>query len=273
MRYWMPLRPCRDAIGFPYQRICGHAVRCVSEMNSIDAKHIAAIRKKIGRAINTYSLIGSDDRVLVALSGGKDSLVLLDAVTARLSCLPIRYDVIAAHVDNRELPVSVSIDYLQEFCDARNVPLVVKKISPGIDFSRDTCACYACSMHRRRVLFDLMKETQCTRLAFGHHMDDIVETLMMNMVLNGKFSTMPLSLPVFGGQFDIIRPLGLLSEDEVLRYARIMDFRTGVGACPFGEKSKRAEMKKIIGQLENISKNARRNVFRSASNVADEYLP
>ncbi|RPI95705.1 MAG: hypothetical protein EHM32_05110 [Spirochaetales bacterium] len=118
-----------------------------------------------------------------------------------------------------------------------------------------------------------MKEGGFSRLAFGHHLDDIIETLLLNMTFHAKFSTMPLRLPMFGGEFDIIRPLGLLIKREVSEYALAAAFSPIGEECPWSDQSKRPEARRIIDELERLNPGARVNLFRSMENINRQYLP
>ncbi len=234
---------------------------------------ITQVRKTAGRAINHYELVKAGDRVLVALSGGKDSLVLLDTITERLRYLPIRYEVAAAHIVIECMPRQAQETYLREFCAERGVALHTRTVREELDFSRGSSPCFVCSWYRRKELFSLMKELGFTRLAFGHHQDDIVETMIMNMAIHGKICAMPLRLSMFGGQFDLIRPLGLLAESDTARYARLKGFAIGSYVCPHGLSSKRAVTKKLVKEMHELSRYARHNLFVAPSHIDPEYLP
>lgn len=234
---------------------------------------IKSLRRIVGKAINRHGMIGEGERVLVALSGGVDSLVLLDAVSGRRGRLPIEYSIIAAHISVEGLEGGPDLALLGEFCRTRGVELVVRRVSGNIDFSNPDSRCFYCSWHRRKALFALMRERGCTRLAFGHHLDDVIETLILNMTFNARLTTMPLRLSMFGGEFDIIRPLGLLTKREVEDYARAAGLSAIGSKCPWSDTSKRAEAGKVIDALERINPDARVNIFRSLQNIDTTYLP
>lgn len=241
-------------------------------LSGAEKNFIMSIRKKVGKAINRYGLLGAGERVLLAMSGGKDSLVLADTIRERLKYLPIRYELCAAHVQIEGHPCRPDLGYLASFCDERGIPLHVRRISPGIDFSDRKSICFYCSWHRRKTLFMLVKELGCSRLALGHHMDDIVETLLMNMAIHGNFSTMPVKLSMFEGEFDIIRPLGLVTEKELARYVKLKGFRLDESTCPFGEQTRRAEVKQLLREMGKLSRNAKKNIFASMHNIHPDYL-
>lgn len=234
---------------------------------------IKTLRKLIGKAINRHGMIAEGDRVLVALSGGIDSLVLLDAVAGRRRALPISYHIVAAHVHMEGLGIKTDIGSLEGFCRERNVELVVRTAGGEVDFSIRDSRCFFCSWYRRKALFALMKEGGFSRLAFGHHLDDVIETLLLNMVFQARLSTMPLKLPMFGGEFDIIRPLGLLTKREVSEYTTAAGFSSIGRECPWSDQSKRSDVRKIIDELERLNPDARINLFRSMENIKMQYLP
>ncbi len=234
---------------------------------------IKTLRKIIGKAINRYGMIADGDRILVALSGGIDSLVLLDAVAGRRRALPVSYYITAAHVRMEGPGVQADVGSLEAFCRERDVELLVRTAGGQVDYSVADSRCFFCSWHRRKALFTLMKEGGFSRLAFGHHMDDIIETLLLNMTFHAKFSTMPLRLPMFGGEFDIIRPLGLLIKREVSEYALAAGFSPIGEECPWSDQSKRPEARRIIDELESLNPGARVNLFRSMENINRHYLP
>ncbi len=241
-------------------------------LRNVEKFHMKMTRKKVGRAINRYSMIRAGDRVLVAMSGGKDSLALLDIIAARLKYLPISYEIIAAHIIIDSLPPKLDAGALADFCAERGIPLYFKHISVDFDRTEGKSVCFYCSWHRRKELFRMMNELHCTRLAFGHHMDDIVETLIMNMAIHGKFSTMPPKLSLFGGEFDIIRPLCLITEQEVLQYSKLRGISVYEKSCPHGVTSIRAEAKRIVKSMGNLSAKARSNIYRSMFTIENEYL-
>jgi len=235
-------------------------------------KYFLEIEKTVGRAINDYSLIKENDKILVALSGGKDSLVMLDAVSNRRKRLPIKYDLLAVHVHVKNIGYKIDFELIKDFCNEHNTPLHIIEAEAILD-GDNTTPCFICSRLRRKMLFDFVKETKCNKLALGHHRDDAVETLLMNMMFNSSISSIPPSLSMFSGEFDIIRPLILLGEDEIKKYAALKNFPPELKTCPYSESTHRFTTKRILGEMENINKKARQNIYAAMSNIHGEYLP
>jgi tRNA 2-thiocytidine biosynthesis protein TtcA len=238
-----------------------------------EARYLRQVQKTVGRAINRYGLIAAGDRIAVGVSGGKDSIVLLEALAVRRKWIPIHYDICALHVNVKGITRDLDRDYYERFC--RDLDITFHHSSIEVDLTRDpgTTVCFVCAWHRRKELFLSVKELGCNRLALGHHMDDALETLFLNMTYNSSISAMPPRLSMFGGEFDIIRPLILLQEKEVERYARIRRFPVEKSQCPYGDTTRRADMKKLIGELTKLNRKAKNSLFAAMSNIHREYLP
>lgn len=238
-----------------------------------ESKYLLQIQKMVGRAVNRYDLIGAGDRISVGVSGGKDSIVLMEALALRRKWIPIYYDICAIHINVKNITRELDRDYYSKFCKDLDISFHYRSIE--VDLARDPnkTVCFVCAWHRRKELFNLTKELGCNRLALGHHMDDALETLFLNMTFNSSISSMPPKLSMFNGEFDIIRPLILLYEKEVERYARIRQFPVEKSRCPYGDKTRRADMKRFIGELSKMNRKAKKNIFTAMSNIHREYLP
>lgn len=241
-------------------------------MNKQEKLYIEKIRKKAGKAINQFELVKKDDRVAVALSGGVDSLVLLEILVSRMEHLPIRYEVCAVHVTMPNAPYDVDIDGLKRFCDEYHVALHLPAINLEKRREGETL-CFSCAFLRRKALFDWMKKHQYCRLAFGHHLDDAIETLFLNMVYQANFSTMPPKLSMFVDEFDIIRPLIFLSSEEIRKYASLLRIFPVASPCPHGDKTNREAIKQLLKGLEKNCPNAKKNIFAAMENIRSDYLP
>ena len=141
--------------------------------------------RKVGKAIHDYHLIEDGDRILVGVSGGKDSLALLEVLAMRAKDPKQNYTVIAAHIAVGDVAYEVDGEYLRAFCERLDVEYVYRTIRVDTTVNPKKPACFVCSWHRRKMLFDIAKEYDCKKLALGHHRDDAVESLLMSMMFNG----------------------------------------------------------------------------------------
>ena len=229
--------------------------------------------RKIGKANQSYGLINKDDKILVALSGGVDSFVLLDSLASRLKYLPIQYTIHAIHVDVTNLPIETDKDAIQTICDNLNIPLHLEETSVYEKKENSKSTCFPCSWQKRKVIFKKTKELGFNKVAFGHHLDDSLETLMMNMVHHAEISSIPPKVYMKKGDIEIIRPLILLSEEEVKAYAETRNIYKVEKECPFADRSQRKSFKEIIETIGNMDKSAKLNMFNSMSKIMTEYLP
>ena len=236
-------------------------------------KYISAVEREVGKCINRYKLLQENDRILVGLSGGKDSLVLLETLACRRRRIPIYYNIIAAYVHIKGIGYESDTVFLESFCRELAVPFKVVEVETDLISSQDKHPCFLCSSQRRKKLFDLAAEENCNKVALGHHMDDAVETLLMNMIFSGSISSMPPALELFNGEISLIRPLLLLGESKILEYAEIRNFPEQKKTCPWAEESKRAKVKSLIAEIKKWDKNGLSNIFNSMSNIHGEYLP
>ena len=241
-------------------------------MDKQDNIFIKKMIKKAGKTINKNGLIKGGDKVLIGLSGGKDSLMLVDVLAKRLKFLPVEYKLIAVHIHLEGVKYYSDIDYLKEFCESREVEFIYHK--EKIDFSGgNKNRCFYCSFNRRRILFDYMDRLECNKLALGHNMDDAVETFLMNMMFRTRLSSLPYSLSMFGGEFDIIRPLLEIREHQAAKYSAVSGFKEQTVRCPFEDKSNRYKVKKYISDSEKYYPGFTEKVFYSMGRVDFEYLP
>lgn len=230
------------------------------------------IHNKVGKAIRNYQLIDNEDTVVVGLSGGKDSLALLDILSGRIKYSDIAFQLVAVHVDIKSVPYSVDLNYLHKFCEDRAIPFHVISIEFSEFENDERNNCFVCSWNRRKLLFQKVQELGYKKLALGHHKNDAVETLLMNMAFQGNISSMPPRIELFNKQIEIIRPLIMLRSEELKEYAQRKKFAPEIKKCPFENKSKRSHIKEVIQLLETKNPQALNNLFASMSNIMPEYL-
>lgn len=231
------------------------------------------LTKHFRKGVVNYRLIDDGDVILVGLSGGKDSLAMLELLAARARIHRPHFRVKAVHVCMTNIPYRSDVEYLRSFCERLGVPFRVYETS--FDPTTDTrkSPCFLCSWNRRKALFTVAKEWGCNKIALGHHMDDILETLLMNITFQGAFSSMPPRLVMRKFAMTIIRPMCLVHERDLEDLARLHDYRKQVKNCPFEEESNRAQMKRIFRELERLNPEARYSLWGSMTNVQEELLP
>lgn len=231
------------------------------------------VEEKVKKAIFEYGLIADGDRVLVGLSGGKDSLALVDLLGRRSKIFHPRFEVVVVHVVMANIPYRSDLDYLRSRAEAHGLPFLVHET--GFDASTDTrkSPCFLCSWTRRKALFDIAKQQNCNKIALGHHQDDILETLLMNMIHQGAIGTMPPRLKMDKFAMEIIRPLCLVEEKELTCLAEWLGYRKQIKNCPYELGSSRSDMKEVLARLEAINPEARYSLWSSLSNIQTDYLP
>lgn len=229
--------------------------------------------RKTGKAIYDYALIDEGDRILVGVSGGKDSLALLEVLALRARDPKNRYTVRAAHIAVENVAYEVDRDYIQAFCDELGVEVEFRTINAAVRADSGKPACFVCSWKRRKALFEIAKEHDCRKLALGHHRDDAVESLLMSMMFNGTLASMPPKLSMFGGTFTLIRPFIYLSNEETTQYALYRGFRQQKKSCPYEQATNRDAVGKLLKQMETFSPHVRNNLFAAMKNIQQEYLP
>lgn len=236
-------------------------------------KLLRRISTRFNKGVVKYRLIDDDDKILVGLSGGKDSLALLEFLAKRSRILKPKFSVVAVHVSMTNIPYQADLAYLKEFSESLGVPFLHYETS--FDPSTDTrkSPCFLCSWNRRKALFTVAKEQGCNKIALGHHMDDILETLLMNLTFQGAFSTMPPKLVMKKFDMTIIRPMCMVHEADLQELAEIRNYRKQVKNCPYETQSNRTDMKEVLKQLETLNPEARYSLWGSMTNVQEELLP
>ena len=231
------------------------------------------VEEKVKRAIFDYGLIQTGDRVLIGLSGGKDSLALVELLGRRSKIFNPRFEVVVAHVIMRNIPYHSDLDYLRQQVEAQGMPFIVEETEFDPSTDRRKSPCFLCSWMRRKALFEIAKREGCGKLALGHHQDDILETLLMNLIHQGAFGTMPPRLRMDKFAMEIIRPLCLVTEQELHQVAALRGYRQQLKRCPYETASNRAEMKGLLARMEEICPDARHSLWSSMTNVQTDYLP
>lgn len=241
--------------------------------NSVEYKLLQRIDRKLVQAIREYDLIADGDHILIGLSGGKDSLALTELLAKRAKIFKPKFKVSVAHIVMSNINYESDYSYIQDFADNAGVPLYIRTTS--FDPTTDTrkSPCFLCSWNRRKQLFELAKELGCNKIAFGHHMDDVLATLLMNMTFQGSFSTMPPLLKMDKFDMQLIRPMCLIEEKDLIELSLLHHYKKQVKNCPYESETHRKVMEGFIKQLEKISPEAKYSLWASMSNVNFDLLP
>ncbi|MDR0364001.1 MAG: tRNA 2-thiocytidine(32) synthetase TtcA [Bacteroidales bacterium] len=238
-----------------------------------DQRFLEKFNRFFKKAVNIYQLIPRGSVVTVGLSGGKDSLALLDQLSDFHYRKQLNITIVAAHIQMENISYQANMDYLQNFCDERDVSFIVQKSAFDPENDRRKSPCFLCSWQRRKALFEIAKFHHSNIIALGHHQDDMIETLLMNMAFQGSIASMPPKLTMDKFDMNIIRPMALLTEADVKRYAAIKEFIPVTKNCPYEQSSFRLNIKNIIGQLETLNPKVRSSIYASMQNIKKDYLP
>jgi len=241
----------------------------ISSVSEIESRRLEKrLKERFVKAMATYHLIEDDDRILVGLSGGKDSLLLTELLAKRSRIQHPRFSVEALHVRMENIHYETDTSYLQGFCDALGVRLHVRTTSFEIgspadarDARRQKQPCFLCSWQRRKQLFNLAQELGCNKIALGHHQDDLIHTALMNLTYQARFATMPARLKMRKMPLTIIRPLCLISEADIKAYAEMQGYQKQQKLCPYETDSHRTDIKRIYEQLEQMNPEARYSIW------------
>ena len=231
------------------------------------------IRRLTGKAIHSRMMIRDGDHVLVAISGGKDSLALLWLLRERLARIPIKYKVTAVHVDpgfGGNSAARIESFFQEHGFEYR---IIKTDIGPRAHSPENLeNPCFLCSHQRRKLLFETSAELECSRIALGHHKDDIIETFFLNLLYGASISTMQPVQELFNGKLTLIRPMYMVDEALVGRYAQSMGWEPIDLGCPTSESSKRKEIKDMLNALYRSNKKIKGNIFHALHNVNSDYL-
>ena len=227
----------------------------------------------MGKAIHAYGMIKDGDRIAVGLSGGKDSLTLVQLLHERRLWAPIGYEIFPIYIDpgfeGGFGPQLVS------FCAQKGWTLHYEKTDHGpLAHSAENREnpCFLCARLRRKRLFEIAADLGCRKIALGHNKDDLIETLFLNICYSGEISTMVPAQTFFGGEYTIIRPLAYAEEGKIRRFVKTQGLPSYCNPCPSARSSKRREIKEMLERLYRSNPKIRGNIFRSMSNVKLDYL-
>lgn len=238
-------------------------------------KLIKRIRTSVGKAISDFNMIEDKDLVMVCLSGGKDSYTLLDILMGLKKIAPINFDIVAVNLDQGQpgFPKEVLPNYLQNLginfkIITEDTYSTVKRVIPE---GKTTCS--LCSRLRRGILYKTAQELSATKIALGHHRDDIIETLFLNIFFGGKLKSMPAKLISDDKKNIVIRPLAYCSEKEIIRYSNLKNFPIiPCNLCGSQPNLQRKVIKDMLNEWNKKFPGRIETIFRSIQNVTPSHL-
>ena len=233
------------------------------------------LRRLVGQAIADFGMIGAGDRVMVCVSGGKDSYGLLDVLLLFRERAPLEFEIVAVNLDQRHPGYPAHV--LPEYLASRGVPFriavqdtysTVKRLIP-----EGKTMCSLCSRLRRGVLYRLASELGATKIALGHHRDDILETFFLNLFFGGKMKAMSPKLQSDDGRHVVIRPLAYVAEEDLEAYATLRQFPIiPCDLCGSQETLQRKQAKEMLRQWDKLYPGRSESMFRALSDIVPSHL-
>jgi len=240
-----------------------------------DNKLAKRLRRQVGEAIADFSMIEEGDRVMVCLSGGKDSHALLDVLISLKEKSPVKFDLVAVNMDQKQPGFPAHV--LPEYLESRGVPYrvveqdtysVVKRVIP-----EGKTMCSLCSRLRRGALYRVAGELGATKIALGHHRDDILATFFLNLFHGGKLKAMPAKLRSDDGRHVVIRPLAYVSEDDLIAYAEVKAFPIiPCNLCGAQENLQRQVVRQMLAEWEKRHPGRIESIVRALTDVSPSHL-
>lgn len=230
------------------------------------------VSRRAGKAIMDFGMIEDGDKIAVAVSGGKDSISLLHVLRHRQRISPVKFSFTAVHVDFEfaDFDPKKLIEYLER----EGFSYIIERVDTHKGEKYDEIDCFRWSRSRRKALFEMVERDGFNKIAFGHHMDDIAETILLNQFYRGEVSAMRPNQPMFEGKVTIIRPLAYVREHMMVDLAAKLNIESigGQSKCANDDTSHRIIIKKMLREMEKNNPAIVQNIFKSLQNIKGEYL-
>ena len=233
------------------------------------------VNRLVGKAIHRYGLLGDGDRILMAVSGGADSLLALWFLDRWRAKAPIHFDVLPVYLDMGFEGGATPV--LTRYFRQQGYSFHVEETDYGTlahsPFNRGKSPCFLCSMWRRKRLFELADRYGCNKVAMGHNQDDMIETFFLNMFYSGEMSTMMPRQEMFRGLLTIIRPMILVSKERIRKLAERLELPVVDNPCPSSGSSRRQSVREFLDTFYRTNRAVRGNLMHALSSIRPEYLP
>jgi tRNA 2-thiocytidine biosynthesis protein TtcA len=231
--------------------------------------------RDLGRCVKDYALLSEGDRVMVCLSGGKDSYTMLTLLERLRRRAKLKFSLLAVHLDQGQ--PGYDGRPLEQYLAAHDVPhRIIREDTYSVvkeNIPEGKTYCSLCSRLRRGVLYNVAQELGCTKIALGHHRDDAIETLMLNLMFTGSMRAMPPKLVSDDGRNIVIRPLAYAAEKTIARYAQLMEFPIlPCNLCGSQEQLMRKQVKRLLSELEVSAPRVRESMLAAMTNVRPSQL-
>lgn len=223
----------------------------------------ARLTRRFRKAVREFQLIEEGDNILIGLSGGKDSLFLVETLGKQMRISKPHINVHAIHIRMGNIKYESDTAYLENFCRQWGVELHIVKTSFDMATDRRKSPCFLCSWNRRKQIFLMAQQLGCNKIALGHHQDDIIHTALMNQIFQGHFSTMPARLKMKKMPITIIRPLCMEEEADIRQYAQSHGYEKQKKLCPYETDSHRSSVAHLFEEIENMAPEARFSMWNA----------
>jgi len=233
------------------------------------------INRLIGQAMHAYNMLADGDSVLVAVSGGIDSLTLAAVLKTWQKKAPIHYNLSAVHLD-MGLDSGFTASHVRRELTKIGMEVLIAPTSFGEQAinsaGKKGGGCFQCARDRRTRLFSLAREKNCNKLALGHHQEDLIETFFLNILYSGNISTMVPAQPLFDNRLMIIRPFAFIDKRQIKKIADAYQLTPSGNLCPLSATSRREKVRQLVESLCRENPRLKGNIFAALSNVRTEYL-